>query len=86
MQSSFLGIELIVYDDLQEVLEEFRKVEFASIHEKLGDIPTKEEKERGIKTLLNIRAEVMDGFCRVEHSLQKLMKKIDSKFINNYLL
>lgn len=79
MQSSVLGFKLIADGDIQELQEEF-----ASIHEKLDDMPTKEEKERGIKTLLNIRTEIIGGFGRMENLLQKLM--MDSKFINNYLL
>ena len=83
MQSSFLGFKLIGDDNIQELLEEFHKVEFASIHEKLDDMPTKEEIGRVIKTLLNIRTEILDGSGRMEHLLQTL---VDSKFINNYLL
>ena len=86
MQSLFLGFKLIGDDDVQELLEKFLKVEFASIHEKLDDMPTKEEKERVIKTLRNIRTELKDGFGKLERFLQPMVKTLNSKFINNYLL
>ena len=86
MQSSVLGFKLIGNDDIQELREKFLKVEFASIHEKLDDMPTKEEKERVIKTLGNISTELTDGFGKMERLLQTVVKTSNSKFINNYLL
>ena len=83
MQSSFLGLKLIVYDDFQELPAEFQKVKLASINDKLDYMPTKEENERVKEKLSSFHTSMMDILDRVESLLRPVHLKLDGNSENN---
>ena len=83
MQSSFLGLKLIVYDHFQELLAEFQKVKLASINDKLDYMPTKEENERVKEKLFSFHTSMMDVLDRVESLLRPVHLKLDGNSENN---
>lgn len=71
------GFKWIVDNDVKELLEKFQSVKFASINDKLDDIPTKDENERVITKLSSFHTSMIDRLDKMESLIREVNRRLD---------
>ncbi|PFX28590.1 Tankyrase-1 [Stylophora pistillata] len=68
------GFKRVVDNDVKDLLEKFQNVKLASIHDKLDDMPTKDENERVITKLFSFHTSMMDRLDRMESRMESFFR------------